>query len=882
MSFEARDSKNNRYEVLFSSYWSKDIKPVVDSSTYPSRYGVEPFGVKTNFNVPFRYVTNDSTAGKQTAYINKDLYYYNQLSGITSSIPSYYSTSYYDLSPKAIYDSTNGNSLKSQVISFTYTNSNPSYTFQNTFSFSLIQDDMPQLFYTDTATNYTRTYWTPNTISNWFSGSNWYLKWLEGSWSLDKAENCVTSSSCPTVTKTYTQPLVSGGDNIDVDTLYLKIYLSYFELPFGDYEAYITGYSTLNLSYYKKYTNTKEATQITLTKSSPSTTVTITPTFNLNNTLHTLINNPITINVQLSGSNLVVTITQPYGFTTISGLEGWVCGLMETFEVISGKISMLNSSSPITLADVSFQYNNILHPCYFWSPTEEVASPKGVLDCYSYYFPSSSYYYAMVPNSGCPVIIWSPNYTLKSGQSASYLQDGTYLTDSSLSKVYADSPVKYINIFAEKANYTEYYNYLLTDSGYDYMLLNYGNDENCYVGEGSSKTAAGRFKTGQNMASLNLYSSDQSTILQSMPITCYYIEYYPLRQNGNYLYNDSGRTQSITIDSFYLSSYPQSYTNTFYCNSTNNTSGTVNISGNSSGYLYTSWNYLFFYNDYTSSQSTTATMNYTYRGKSYSLTKTYTYYLPAACLAYRFYYNTAYLSSASVATGSNTNYGNSCSITSTSSYHSNISYTTTSGATTYSGTTYFKISCTPSRPSGCGRYNYQLKVYYAKYYLNGSGGTSTSSWSTGTGTSVNPYYSSDSITFADYWFANTNQNTYTFVAEVSRTEISYPTITNCADNGSYKRKITVKNPNSHAAYIYYTSNKCTSSSSIDSGATWSYGGYVSAGGTITLSVTDRSGWSDAYIAVGIGCGGSYYCTSWYSESVSSSPTKYSTAYIYHS
>ena len=878
MGFNAKDSIDNIYEVRFSSYWSKDIKPITDSSTYPSRYGVEPFGVKTNFNVPFRYVTNDDTAGKQTAYINKDLYYYNQLSGITFSIPSYY-TNYYNLSPRAIYDDTNGNSLKSQVISYTYTNSNPSYTFQNTFSFSLIQDDMPQLFDTNTSTHF--TYWTPNTVSNWFSGSNWYLKWVEGSWSFDKAENCVTSSSCPTVTKTYTQPFVSGGSNIDVDTLYLKIYLSYFELPFGDYATYMTTTNTLNFASLKKYTNINGTKSVVLTKSSPSNTVTLTPTFNIEGYVFT-IKDPITINVQLSGTNLVVTITQPYGFTTLSGLEGWVCGLMETFEVVSGKISMLSSSSPISLADVSFQYNSNLHPCYFWSPTEEVAYPKGVLDCYSYYFPSSSYYYAMIPNSGCPVIIWSPNYTLKSGQSASQLQDGTYLTDSSLSKVYADSAVKYVNVFAGKANYTEYYNYLLTDDGYNYMLSLYGNDENCYVGEGSSKTAAGRFKTGGNMASLKLYSSDQSTLINSMPITCYYIEYYPLRKDGDYLYNDSGRTQSITIDSFYLSTYPQSYTNAFYCNNTFNTSGTVNISGNSSGYLFVYGSNLVFYSDYRSSQSTTATMNYTYCGKSYSLTKTYTYYLPTACIGYRFYYNTAYLSSASVATGSNTNYGSSCSITSTSSYHSSISYTNVSGATAYSGTTYFKISCTPSRPSGCGRYNYQLKVYYAKYYLNGSGGTSTSSWSTGTGTSLNPYYSSDSLTFADYWFANTNQNTYTFVAEVTRTEISYPTITNCADNGSYKRKITVKNPNSYSVYVYYTSNKCTSSSSIDSGATWSYGGYISGGGTGTFYVTDRSGWSDAYIAVGISCGGSYYCVSWYSESVSSSPTKYSSSYIYHS
>ena len=83
----------------------------------------------------------------------------------------------------------------------------------------------------------------------------------------------------------------------------------------------MTTTNTLNFASLKKYTNINGTKSVVLTKSSPSNTVTLTPTFNIEGYVFT-IKDPITINVQLSGTNLVVTITQPYGFTTLSGLEG--------------------------------------------------------------------------------------------------------------------------------------------------------------------------------------------------------------------------------------------------------------------------------------------------------------------------------------------------------------------------------------------------------------------------------------------------------------------------------------------------------------------------------------------------------------------------------
>ncbi len=870
MSFYAKDSKNNQYDVYFSSYWAKDVSPRSASDYF--KYGVEPYGVKTNFNIPFRYVTSDSTTGNNTAYINKDLYYYNQPSAVTSSVTTY-STNYYDLVTKDFYNNSTTN-IKSQLISATYTNSNPSYTLQNTFSFSLIQDDMPQLFYTDG--NYKR--WTANSVSDWFTGSNWYPKWQNGGWSSTTAQNRVTSSACPTSTKTYTQTLVSGGSNIDIESITLSIYLSYYEFCVGDGISYYISHKTFDPTDYVKYSNSKGASQISLTKSSPSKTITLTPTFSINSTSYTLTNNPVTIKAELSGTDLVVTITQPYGFTTLFGQQNWLCGLMETFEVESGKISMLSASEQTSITNVNFQYNNSLHPCYFWSPTADTGDHYGVLDCYSYYFPSSSTYYASVANSGCPVILFPPAYTKKTGQSVAYLQDGSYLTNSSLFSVYSTFPVRYINVFAGKTNYTEFYNYLLTDDGFTQMLRFYSDDTTPGIYTASSKTPSSRFTTGPNHTTLQFYASDKSTVVASMPITCYYINYYPLRQTNNYLYNDSGVDQDITIKGFSWSSTPQSYTNAFYCNSTNNSSGTVTIKANSSGYLTSSASTPIFYNNYTTTKTTNSTMSYTYYGNSYTLTTPVSYKTPTACLGYRFYYNNVYISSASVDIGTSSSYGSTCSITGTSGNHTSISNTSTSDATVFGSTTYFKINCSPK---GNGRYNYQLKVYYSKHYLSGSS-TTTSSWTTGTGTSCNPNFTYATLTFTDFWYANSNQNTYTYIAEIERTEISYPTITNCADNGWYKRTITVKNPNSFSVPIYYTSNKCTSSSSIDSGATWAYGATVAAGGTATLNVTDRSGWDDAYIAVGIGVGENYYCVNWYSEEVTSSPTKCGTDYVYHS
>ena len=106
-------------------------------------------------------------------------------------------------------------------------------------------------------------------------------------------------------------------------------------------------------------------------------------------------------------------------------------------------------------------------------------------------------------------------------------------------------------------------------------------------------------------------------------------------------------------------------------------------------------------------------------------------------------------------------------------------------------------------------------------------------------------------------------------------------ITKCADDGDYKRAITVYNPNNEYINFYYTKNKCKSTvitnwTSLDpSNANYIQHYALPPYGSDTLYIGDQANWDDKYIGV---CfvvkRGSYYKTyyTYISEAVSSNPS----------
>lgn len=140
------------------------------------------------------------------------------------------------------------------------------------------------------------------------------------------------------------------------------------------------------------------------------------------------------------------------------------------------------------------------------------------------------------------------------------------------------------------------------------------------------------------------------------------------------------------------------------------------------------------------------------------------------------------------------------------------------------------------------------------------GGSSSSSSTTGSG-----YLSDVSATVS--WGDNYGA-TYYVECGYEASTIKAPIIKTCTDAGSWKRYITIYNPNDVTLEFFYTSNKTSSKTGANS--EWTDGGSLSSGATSsTCSVADQSGFSDEWIIAGFRLASNYYICTTIDEDVTS-------------
>lgn len=165
------------------------------------------------------------------------------------------------------------------------------------------------------------------------------------------------------------------------------------------------------------------------------------------------------------------------------------------------------------------------------------------------------------------------------------------------------------------------------------------------------------------------------------------------------------------------------------------------------------------------------------------------------------------------------------------------------------------------------KYCYRTALLYYDTYWHSSksayryfGGSSSSSSTTGSGYLPDV---SATVNWGDNYGA-----TYQVQCGYESSLIKAPIIKTCTDAGSWKRYITVYNPNEVSLTFYYTSNKTSSKTGANSG--WKEGGTVSSGGTSsTYTVEDQSGFDDEWIIAGFRLASNYYICTTVDEDVTS-------------
>ena len=151
-----------------------------------------------------------------------------------------------------------------------------------------------------------------------------------------------------------------------------------------------------------------------------------------------------------------------------------------------------------------------------------------------------------------------------------------------------------------------------------------------------------------------------------------------------------------------------------------------------------------------------------------------------------------------------------------------------------------RVACYTRSNSGSWSYSYGSYKYPATSFSSYS---STASW-----------YDND---YTYDLSLNTNNSAFQIWFTYSTTLLVAPIIQKCVDAGSWKRTITVYNPNPVSLTLGYTSNKTNSKTSANSG--WETT-TMSAYGTSSFTISDQSGYSDEWIICGFQMyNGGYYC-----------------------
>lgn len=891
-------------------YFDSAKKGVSPNTNNFLKLWVEPFGIPSHYSVPVRYVTGNSSTGNQTTWEVKDLYYYPTSSEklSTTSTTSITST-------KTSSNSTNINGSNNAGSSTSLKNSGylEAYSVNQSIGDSTgtiymrktvgdIIDCFPSLFNNWATNSSSTTYYLKgpdSTVSNWAGSRNGSF---EDTWTTTSNPSFTNiETSTYSITKTYNIPIITNTSlTCSITSINCYFRFNLVELFHGDVITYGTSGYQINPedSAHASYRlSTSSPYNLALNTFTTTKTFSISPVFNKAGSSITC--KPITVKATLSGTSITLEITSPYAFQSLEGVNYTYCGYTTQLDIVdfTYDYQTTTTASTTTVNGNLIQYNNSLHRCFFSSPRDETGQYIGTMQCYSMYMPAvdNSFYAALAQQSAIGLVINPYYYSVASGQSAAYLNNKEYV-QCSLSQFNSSSnyrtrishisPVYYLNPWYDAGSTSS--DFFSTYDTFTKLYDTFKMDATLLVKKSSSapSSLSDYYNLATQSNTLYIISADTLATVKSFPVTTYNLQLYAYRLNNNYFYNYIPYNTTFVLTSLSgADSYTIRYINTSGVWTTlTSVSNTSIVLPANSGYLYftASSTPTIKYSAYKTTSTCNAYLkltypetyshaNYSWSQGSASLSYSYSKTSPSACVGVGAYCYSQLTYSNSWGTSSGS-YTKSLSTSYTSSSVSSLSYTGTS-SNVYNGTMYFKLSATIDTTSG--RYNHRYCLYRAYNYTGGN-----SDWSlVSVGTYYNPKYQQRSMgSYTDYWNASTSQYTYWYYWGEQTTEISYPDITNCADNGSYKRKITVKNSNSFSVTVYYTSNKCTSKTSIDSGATWAYGTSISAYGTATLYVTDRSGFSDAYIAVGIDCGSGMYAINWYSEAVSSSPSWQNYAY----